>query len=276
VFVSHDSDFRAAYPGNHFIGGQFPGGLSSGGELLQLKRGATVVDRSTTRPGVGNWPGPGSRRNGGPSLELKNPAFDKRHPRTAGLFSSNGGTPNAQNTAFGGGGGGGGGGGTGCSAANPSLDFGDTWCYMATGGDLGTAWRGRGLRRLDLAVGSRHPRLQEHPARNDDHPDQRPDDLLRPGRRSTWPRRSQRPRSTPILDDGAVVYVNGTEAARTNLAGGTVSFTQKALVGRDGCGGDHPLALTLPAGLFHPAPTRSRSRCTTRPTRPATSAGTPS
>ena len=58
VFVSHDSDFRAAYPGNHFIGGQFPGGLSSTGEDIQLKRGGTVVDDVNYTPGTGGWVGP--------------------------------------------------------------------------------------------------------------------------------------------------------------------------------------------------------------------------
>ena len=48
-----------------------------------------------------------------------------------------------------------------------------------------------------------------------------------------------------------MVYVNGTEAARSNLAAGAVSFTQKALVDVTGAGETTPVALTLPTNLFH-------------------------
>ena len=248
VFVSHDSDVRAAYGNNLFIGGQFPGGLSSSGEQIQLLRGATVVDDVTYSPGANGWPGP-LPATGGPSLELKNPTLDNANPANWAL-STNGGTPNAQNTAFGGGGGGGG--GTGCSAANPSLDLGDTWCYMATGGDLGTAWRAEGYDDSAWPSGpgilgfKNSPLATTIPATNG---------------RTTYYFRTKvdvADASTissatlnAVIDDGAVVYVNGTEAARSNLAAGAVSFTQKALVDVTGAAENTPIPLTLPTNLFH-------------------------
>ena len=249
VFVSHDSDFRAAYPGNHFIGGQFPGGLSSTGEDIQLKRGGTVVDDVNYTPGTGGWVGP-LQATGGPSLELKDPSADNSVASNWAL-STNAGTPNAKNTAFGGGGGGGGGGGTGCSAANPSLDRGDTWCYMATGGDLGTAWRAEAYDDSAWPSGpgilgfKNTPLATTVPSTNG---------------RSTYYFRTRvnvANASTlgsatmhAIIDDGAVVYVNGVEAVRNNLAAGTVAFTQKALVDVTGAAENTPVTLNLPINLF--------------------------
>ena len=245
VFVSVDSAFRGLYGPDHFVGGQFPGGLSSSGEQIQLLRGATVVDQ-VTYSSLAPWP---TTPNGtGPSLELKNPTLDNADPANWAA-STNTGTPNTQNTAFGGGGPGP---GTGCAAANPSLDFGDTWCYLATGGDQGTAWRAEAF--VDStwptgagALGFKNTGLTTTiPSTN--------------GRTTYYFRTKVDVADTStitsatlntVLDDGAVVYVNGVEATRTNLPAGTIGFTQKALVDITGAAENTPVALNLPTNLFH-------------------------
>ena len=94
VFVSHDTAFRALYGANHFVGGQFPGGLSCSGEQIQLLRGSTVVDE-VTYGSAAPWP---TTPNGtGPSLELKNPTLDNADPANWAA-STNTGTPNALNS----------------------------------------------------------------------------------------------------------------------------------------------------------------------------------
>ena len=235
VFVSHDTDFRAAYPGNHFVGGQFTGGLSSSGETITLKKGATVVDSVSYSP-LAPWP---TTPNGtGPSLELKNPTLDNSLD-TSWLASTNTGTPNAKNTAFGGGGGGGG--GTGCSAANPTLGLratpGATWPPAAT-------WARRGGRRPSTTrpgraalacSASRTPALATT--------------IPSTSGRTTYYFRTDvnvADASTitsatlnAVLDDGAVVYVNGVEAGRANLAARRGELHPEGAGRRDRRGGEH-------------------------------------
>ena len=90
VFVSHDSDFRAAYGNNLFVGGQFPGGLSSSGEQIQLLRGPTVVDEVNTHVGAlaGTAPGDGRTlaRAEEPDARQRQPSqlgtqHQRRHPQ---------------------------------------------------------------------------------------------------------------------------------------------------------------------------------------------------
>ena len=54
-----------------------------------------------------------------------------------------------------------------------------------------------------------------------------------------------------VLDDGAVVYVNGVEAARQNLTSGTVGFTTKALSSVDGAAEQTPVSVSLPTATLH-------------------------
>ena len=74
VFVSHDAAFRAAYPGNHFVGGQFPGDLSERRDDPAEERREHGDRRGQLRHRVAvARPTPNGT---GPSLELKNPTLD--------------------------------------------------------------------------------------------------------------------------------------------------------------------------------------------------------
>ena len=124
---------------------------------------------------------------------------------------------------------------------------------MATGGDLGTAWRAEAYDDSTWPSGPGILGFKNSPLVT---PIQATDG------RTTYYFRTKvnvadaatitSASSTPrVIDDGAVVYVNGTEAARSNLAAGAVSFTQKALVDVTGAGETTPVALTLPTNVFH-------------------------
>jgi hypothetical protein len=97
VFVSDDTGFRQAYTGvNRFVGGQFPGGLGNGGELIELRDGTRVVD-SVNYTDKAPWP---TAADGtGPSLELSSPAADNAVAANWTATSTTGGTPGLKNTA---------------------------------------------------------------------------------------------------------------------------------------------------------------------------------
>lgn len=237
VFTSHDTAFRALYGGDRFVGGQFPGGLSSSGEQVQLLHGSTVVDE-VTYGSVAPWP---TTPNGtGPSLELLDPALDNAAP-ASWAASTNSGTPGLRNSVSGGG-----------PPPGGPLDFGATWRYLATGGDPGTAWRAEGFDDSSWASGAgvlgfRNANITTTiPATSG---------------RTTYYFRSTFPVTNAssitgatlrmILDDGAVVYVNGVEAARRNLPTGTVGFTTKPLAPVDGAAEETPVTVTLPTSMLH-------------------------
>ncbi len=236
VFVSHDAAFRAAYPGNHFVGGQFPGGLSGSGELIQLFDGARLVDE-VNYDDADPWP---TAPDGtGPSLELKNPTLDNSLA-TSWAASTNAGTPNAQNTAFGGGGGGGGG---------VVLDFGATWRYLDTGVDQGTAWRAPTFNDSTWASGPGPLGFRNKGIVTT---------LSRAQKRTTYYFRTTFNVGTVsgatlslVRDDGAVVYVNGNEVARSNMPAGVIAFATKASTEVTGAAENAPVTLTVPASAFH-------------------------
>ena len=236
-FVSHDAAFRALYGAGRFVGGQFPGGLSSSGEQIQLLNGSTIVDE-VTYGSTAPWP---TTPNGtGPSLELKDPALDNSVPANWAA-STNTGTPSARNSVLGGG-----------PAPGGPLDFGATWRYLATGGDQGTAWRAESFNDSAWpsgagALGFRNSGLTTTiPATS--------------GRTTYYFRTKFSVTNTStitsatlrmILDDGAVVYVNGVEAARQNLTSGTVGFTTTALTSVDGDAEQAPISVSLPTAALH-------------------------
>lgn len=238
VFVSHDTAFRALYGPNHFVGGQFPGGLSSSGEQIQLLRGSTVVDE-VTYGSTAPWP---TSPNGtGPSLELKSPTLDNADPANWAA-STNTGTPNTVNSVSGGGGGG----------TSGALDFGHTWRYLATGGDQGTAWRAEGFADSSWpsgagALGFKNSGLTTTiPATVG-----RTTYYFRTTFGVTDASTISSATLRMILDDGAVVYVNGVEAARVNLPTGTIGFTTKALNAIEGAAESTPVTVSLPTAVFH-------------------------
>ncbi len=164
VFTSHDTAFRALYGGDRFVGGQFPGGLSSSGEQVQLLHGSTVVDE-VTYGSVAPWP---TTPNGtGPSLELLDPALDNAAP-ASWAASTNSGTPGLRNSVSGGG---------------PPRAVRSTRGHLALPRHR---WRPRhgvargGLRRLLVGIGRRRPRVPQRQHHDDDPGHLGADDLLLP------------------------------------------------------------------------------------------------
>jgi hypothetical protein len=141
------------------------------------------------------------------------------------------------------GGGGGGGGG-----ARP-IDYGAVWKYLDTGVDQGTAWRAPGFVDTGWASGPGSLGFGNTPLGTT---------LNRAQKRTTYYFRRTfdvtGAVSTATLDllrdDGAVVYIDGNEVARTNMPSGTVAFATQASTEITGAAEKNAATLTLPtAGL---------------------------
>ena len=125
---------------------------------------------------------------------------------------------------------------------------------MATGGDLGTAWRAEAYDDSAWPSGPGILGFKNSPLATT---------IPATSGRTTYYFRTKvdvADASTissatlnAVIDDGAVVYVNGTEAARSNLAAGAVSFTQKALVDVTGAAENTP---DRPDAAHQPLPHR--------------------
>lgn len=233
VLVRDDNAFRAAYGGNVFVAGQYPGQLPDAGSTLTLRDGSRVVD-TVSYSAAPPWPA--AAAGTGPSLELVNAAADNTDPANWAA-SSNAGTPAATNTATGGGGG-----------STVVLDFGSTWRYLATGPDQGTAWRAAGFD--DSAwpsapgdLGFKNPVRSTIPATA--------------GRVTYYFRSTFSVPSGPaptavtldlVRDDGAVVYLNGVEVARSNMPAGSIGFGTKASLAVNGVAESTPVTIQLPTG----------------------------
>jgi PKD repeat protein len=99
VFVENDTAFRAAYTGaNRFVGGEYDGALSNGGETVELKDGSRIVD-SVTYDDVSPWPVEADGT--GPSLELVSPSADNSMAVNWRAASTTAGTPGLENTPAG-------------------------------------------------------------------------------------------------------------------------------------------------------------------------------
>jgi hypothetical protein len=235
VVTRDDVAFRAAYGSGKYVIGQYDGKLDNSGDDLALMDGTRTVDAVSYLP-TAPWP---VEANGtGPSLELNDPALDNSDPANWHA-SSNAGTPDATNT-------GGGGGGT----QTVVLPFGSSWKYLATGPDQGTAWSATGFNDTSWASGT-----GDLGFKNGNH-------TIIP---STTNRVTYYFRTTVNLaagnpvtaldlsllrDDGAVIYINGVEVARSNMATGTVTFTKKASASVDGAAETTPVSISLPPGAL--------------------------
>lgn len=236
VVVKNDVAFRAAYGSGLYVIGQYGGALDDSGDDLALVAGTRTVDAVSYLPTA---PWPVEPAGTGPSLELNSPALDNSAAANWHA-SSNSGTPDAVNT-------GGGGGGTNTVV----LPFGASWRYLATGSDQGTAWRGSGFNDSTWPSGI--------------------GDLgFKNGNRTSIPRTTNRVtyyfRTTVNLaagnpvtaldlsllrDDGAVIYINGVEVARSNMPTGAVTFTTKASASVDGAAETTPVVISLPPGALN-------------------------
>jgi hypothetical protein len=236
VVVRDDVAFRAAYGSGLYVIGQYGGKLDNSGDDLALMDGTRTVDAVSYLP---TDPWPVEPAGTGPSLELNSPSLDNSLAQNWHA-SSNAGTPDALNTSGGGG-----------PVQTVVLPFGASWKYLATGPDQGTAWRASGFN--DSAWPSGAGDLGFKNANHTTIP-------------STTNRVTYYFRTTvnltagnPVLaldlsllrDDGAVVYINGVEVARSNMPTGTITFTKKASVSVDGAAESTPVLISLPPGALN-------------------------
>jgi hypothetical protein len=126
------------------------------------------------------------------------------------------------------------------------LDFGSTWKYLATGGDQQSAWRATafddgawpsGQGDLGFRNGNTTT-VQQTTGRTTYY------------FRTSFAVAAGDPVTTVVLDlkrdDGAVVYFNGIEVARSNMPSGTVGFTTRASAAVNGSAEDQAVAIHLP------------------------------
>lgn len=235
VFVNDDVAFRSQYPGRVFVGGEYSGSLPDGGATVRLRQGARVVDEVTYSA---NAPWPTAPGGSGPSLELTSLSADNTQPGS--WAASNGtGTPGAANSAS-----------TNPPTSTVVKDFRTSWKYLATGGDQGSAWRAIGFNDASWPsglgdLGFKNANATTIPATV--------------GRvtyyfRSTFSVPAGNPVQDVlldlILDDGAVVYLNGQHVARSNMTTGAVTFTTLAKAPIDGAAETTPVTLHLPASAL--------------------------
>ena len=94
VFTENIPAFRARYPDNVYVGGQYPGGLSGKGEVVTLRNAEGRVEDVVSYDDVDPWPVEAD--GNGPSLSLKTSAVDNSLPES---WSADvlGGTPGTRN-----------------------------------------------------------------------------------------------------------------------------------------------------------------------------------
>jgi hypothetical protein len=237
VFVRNDVAFRDQYPGRVFVGGQYSGSLPDGGTTVRLRQGARVVDEVTYSSDA---PWPSAPDGSGPSLELTSVSADNTQPGSWGASSGTG-TPGAANSAS-----------TNPPTGTVVKDFRTSWKYVATAGDQGIAWRAVGFNDASWPSGLGDLGFKNANATPF---------LATIGRvtyyfRSTFSVPADNPNPVQdvlldlLLDDGAVVYLNGQEVARSNMTTAAVTFTTLAKAPIDGAAETTPVTIHLPASAL--------------------------
>jgi hypothetical protein len=202
--------------------GPYSGRLSNGGERIRLR---DINDRvmDSFEYGVdGDWPvGPDG---GGPSLAKRLPSLPSAPPENWATSTQTGGTPGAVNFS------------TNAVLSPKSIVVPITagWRYEDSGTDLGTEWRAATFDDSGWAAGAGLFYLEDGalpgpkttplaPARNTYYfrgkfqVDGNPADKVITVR--------------PVVDDGAIVYLNGTEVLRYNMPAGAVTYGTLASAG---------------------------------------------
>ena len=140
------------------------------------------------------------------------------------------------------------------SAQTTLINYGATWKYQDNGSNLGTAWRttsyndavwAQGPAQLGYGDGDEATVVSYGSNANKKYI-------------TTYFRKTIMVADASIFssfnlsvkrDDGAVVYINGTERFRTNMPAGTISYTTKASTDATD-DGNTPQTITLPAGVL--------------------------
>jgi len=220
VIVKNDAAFRAAFGGSHFVIGQYSDGLDDTADSIQLIDGTRTVD-AVAYTNTAPWPA--AAAGTGPSMELNDPGLDNS-VGSSWHASSNSGTPGAVNS-----GGGAGGGGT-----STVLDYGATWKYLATGPDQGSTWRAASFNDSAWPSGAANLGFKNKNTTTIPSTTGRVTYYFRTSVTIAPGAPLQSAELSLVRDDGAVVYVNGVEVARSNMPSGTISFTSKAAGVADG------------------------------------------
>lgn len=234
VFVKNNAVFRQTYPSRVLVGGQFSGSLDNTGETVSLKAGSRVVD--TVTYGV-DTPWPSAANGSGPSLELKSLASDNTDP-ASWVASQGNGTPGAANSSSG-------------ATSSVVMPFGSSWRYLATGGDQGTAWRASFFNDTAWPTGVGDLGFKNGNATTIPATTGRATYYFRTGVTVTPGSAVQKATFDLKRDDGAVLYINGVEVARSNMPTAAVTFTTLAASAVDGAAESAPVTVSVPATLLH-------------------------
>jgi hypothetical protein len=219
--------------------GPFTGRLSNSGERLELRDLSGRLMDSLSYGVDGNWPvGPDG---GGVSLAKKNPRVATDSSSDWAVSAEIGGTPGRANFA----------GAILTGPATPELRWDSAWRYQDEGVDLGDSWRAPHFDVSAWKTGSGLFVSGETPV-----PGPR-GTVLGAGPNTYYFRTSLTIQGDPasrvwtlrsLVDDGAVIYLNGVESARINMRTGVVAYATQAAssVGNPAVGP----TLTIPAGRW--------------------------
>ena len=233
TWTRDDAAFVATYGGSQLMAEQYPGALDDAGEEVSLFDGARLVDTVSYSPSA---PWPAGADGGGHSIELTDVTADNADP-ASWVASSGSGSPGSAP-------------GGQPPLATTFVPFGASWSYLSTSSDQGTAWRAPGFD--DSAWPSGAAPLGFRSVQTTTIPDQK-------GRVTYYFRRSVVVPSGAALqtvsldlkrDDGAVVYVNGVEVARSNMPTGTIGYKTKAVSGVNLSRATTPVTFSLPASAL--------------------------
>jgi hypothetical protein len=219
--------------------GPFSGRMANGGDTLRLRDNLDRVMDSVTYGVDGDWPL--SPDGAGPSLAKRDPNLASGPAESWVASPWVGGTPGRRNF----------GGGPSLGPRQVLLPLDAAWRFDDTGADLGAGWRVTGFDDTPWASGAGLFAVGDISL-----PGQR-NTPLAPNRNTYYFRTNLRLDGDPaaqvttfraVVDDGAVFYVNGSEAARLNMPAGAVTAATQALnsVGSPG----YSAEITVPPGML--------------------------
>ena len=216
--------------------GPFTGRLSNAGEKLQLfDLNQRLIDE-VNYGSDGNWPA--GADGAGVSLAKKHPNLASRTAESWTVSAQMGGTPGAANFTA-----------APLTGARTNLvSLTATWKYEDTGTDLGSAWRAPAYDDSAWPAGSALFFATDAPL---PAPKNTP---LAPGHNTYYFRGAfdvsgdpamKTYRFRPLVDDGAVFYLNGVEFARLNMPAGPITYATMASLSVSNAAYSGPF--TLPA-----------------------------
>jgi chitodextrinase len=251
VFTENQGAFATLYGGGIFLGGQYGGGFSGKGELVELFDADGVLIDLVDYDDADPW---ATTPDGdGPSLELIDPGIDNSLPNAwfpSSVFGGSPGEVNDPDTE----------GGPPPPPPPPppeDVDFvvlGSEWSYLDDGSDQGTVWRASGFddsswatgpAQLGYGDGDEATVINGGPSGN-----RFITSYFRRDFSVVDAAKVLAVEGRVVRDDGAVVYVNGTEVFRTNMPGGAVNHLTVASTTVGGSAESLPVAFTVSPALL--------------------------